>query len=510
MSIRFLTAAAFAVACGNTPTFTPFIAPPRFMAAGVTALEVPGNFFDSTTVVFWNGKRQATHYVSPTHVNVTLDSGLTDKAAVAMMTAQNDGSPMSAPAEVDIFQQSMQLTAVAPAQAALGGPSMTLSLTGSGFRASDVVLWNGVQLATSFQSATTLTATVPASLLAVPSDGFVRVFDPECGPPASSLCTTLTTELAVVVGTSVRTQSFAVDVAWDAADSLLLRTVETGFNTTALDTVDPATLRTVTRADFSATRTRVAVSAQDQFVYAYGPFNSSPPSTVEPVRLSLPGLTGSVTLTGFSTGFFFGSAVAPAPDLPATVAILSGGAARIVDGTTPRPNAGDATGVDGLEWGFDASTLYGLTATGLVRFSIDANGVASRADLGSSDFRASRRLHYDRTTRRIYGDSGENVDEQGLDPRPFDVGATSRSISCSGAIDATLGKAFYFCIDFDIGMVIKSFDLATQKPIGNVLLSTTSSTGSFDPATHLIRFGANGLAVTVDGTLLVYQGPFVQ
>ena len=55
------------------------------------------------------------------------------------------------------------LTSMTPDQLALGQPAFTLTVTGSAFDASAVVTFNGVDMTTTYVSATTLTAAVPAS-----------------------------------------------------------------------------------------------------------------------------------------------------------------------------------------------------------------------------------------------------------------------------------------------------------------------------------------------------------
>jgi hypothetical protein len=512
--------ATFSAACGNSRTYTPYIsgvtAPsgvsgligPQSVAAGTRSIIVSGGFFDSTTVVLWNGKAQLTHFVSAGQLNADLDSGLTDSSTTAAVTARSDGTPSSPSFSVNVVESVLQLTAVAPTSVPLGAAPTTLTVTGSGFRPSDVVLWNGKTLQTTFQSETTLSAVASAAILAIPGDGFVRVSDPACTAPP--LCTPITTELSVVVGTSTRQKIdtfFALDVAADATDGLLLVSSLGDFENTLVFAFDPDTFKALQETAQGPAHTRVVISDGDQFLYTYGSFDTSPPSTVEPQRYPLPALSAPTTLASSATQSLFVSTgfqtVAPAPGAPITVAVLNTDV-HVVDDTTGRPNSLNATGIRAIEWGFDSSALYGLSSTGLIRFGVDASGITSRTALGSTTFRFSNRLHYDRLTRRLYGDLGENVDEQGADPKPFPV-VEFRTRDCTAAIDSALGKAFYACNDDDIGLVVKSFDLATQQLIANVVLgpSTLNST------VRLVRFGPDGLALVDDGALYLYRGAFV-
>jgi len=56
-----------------------------------------------------------------------------------------------------------KLTSLSPNSAALGGAGVTLTLTGANFLAGSIVKWGGATLATSYVSATQLTATIPST-----------------------------------------------------------------------------------------------------------------------------------------------------------------------------------------------------------------------------------------------------------------------------------------------------------------------------------------------------------
>jgi uncharacterized protein (TIGR03437 family) len=58
------------------------------------------------------------------------------------------------------------LTAISPGSATAGTAAFTLTATGANFTAAEAIAWNGTALTTNFVSATQLTATVPASLVA--------------------------------------------------------------------------------------------------------------------------------------------------------------------------------------------------------------------------------------------------------------------------------------------------------------------------------------------------------
>jgi uncharacterized repeat protein (TIGR01451 family) len=67
---------------------------------------------------------------------------------------------------------------ISPDNATAGGPGFTLSVTGSGFVSGAVVQWNGSALVpTTFNSSSSLSATVPASLIATPGTASITVME---------------------------------------------------------------------------------------------------------------------------------------------------------------------------------------------------------------------------------------------------------------------------------------------------------------------------------------------
>jgi uncharacterized protein (TIGR03437 family) len=70
------------------------------------------------------------------------------------------------------------ITSLAPSTATAGGAGFTLTVTGTGFLSGAAVQWNGAALATTFSSATQLTAAVPAGLIATAGSASITVSNP--------------------------------------------------------------------------------------------------------------------------------------------------------------------------------------------------------------------------------------------------------------------------------------------------------------------------------------------
>jgi hypothetical protein len=73
-----------------------------------------------------------------------------------------------------------------PTTAAPGGSAFTMTVNGTGFVSGAVVNWNGTSLDTTFVSASKLTATVPASNIAVPITAAITVANPSSGGGVSN------------------------------------------------------------------------------------------------------------------------------------------------------------------------------------------------------------------------------------------------------------------------------------------------------------------------------------
>ena len=78
---------------------------------------------------------------------------------------------------------------LSPNKTAAGSASMYLFVYGTHFINASKVRWNGVELATTYYSATLVFATVPAARLAAPGSASVTVFNPAPGGGTSNTLT---------------------------------------------------------------------------------------------------------------------------------------------------------------------------------------------------------------------------------------------------------------------------------------------------------------------------------
>ncbi|HXP83253.1 MAG TPA: IPT/TIG domain-containing protein [Bryobacteraceae bacterium] len=77
------------------------------------------------------------------------------------------------------------IASLQPSSASAGGPAFTLTVNGTNFVSGAAVQWNGASLATTFVSATQLTAQVPASLIAATGSASIIVVNPGATPTSA-------------------------------------------------------------------------------------------------------------------------------------------------------------------------------------------------------------------------------------------------------------------------------------------------------------------------------------
>ncbi len=97
-------------------------------------------------------------------------------ASILVDTTAGAGAPIIIPVTYTVAAGvPLVITSLSPASAAAGGPTFTLTVNGTGFASGSSIHWNTAPLATSFVSATQLTASVPASLIAAAGSASITV-----------------------------------------------------------------------------------------------------------------------------------------------------------------------------------------------------------------------------------------------------------------------------------------------------------------------------------------------
>jgi hypothetical protein len=147
---------------------------------GSFTLTVNGANFLSGALVQWNGASLTTTVVSPTQLTASVTAALIAKAGTAAITVLNPDGQVSGSVGFTIVSP-LAITSLSPTAVDAAGAAFTLTVNGAGFLSGAVVDWNGAALATTFVSATQLTAAVTAALIANPGTAVIQVQDPN-GP----------------------------------------------------------------------------------------------------------------------------------------------------------------------------------------------------------------------------------------------------------------------------------------------------------------------------------------
>lgn len=499
--------------CFNSSAFTPVITDVAQDAASFTNYAVPtgatsalvsGLFFSPGVVVFWDDKPLPTKYQRSSLVQIELGLEQTGIAGTANVTAANDGGLVSSPHRVTIFDAPLAATSLNPPSADPGAGPLTVTITGTGFKPATHVLWNGTALPTTFNSSTSLTATVAASLLTRAGDGFVQVTDVQgCTPPITAPCSTPVLPFRIGPSTRTKTAISAQDMAWDGTHGVLL-VAPYSYPTSTLKAIDPATVAVVASTSTRSGGIRLSISAQDVYLYSASvddPFN---PAT----RWKLPDLSAPTAVPFGKSA----TTIAAAPDVPET-AVFSGTIGYgIVDGTAVRGQPITGLMPAPLMWGLDGSTLFGVESsfsTQLVLYRVDGTGIASRTILNTISAPTGT-IKYDRAARLLYDDGGHVFDEQGAAQPSFPVPAGP----CRAVMDGALGRVFFFCSEPGYGLTVRSFDVATRQPLSQILVDPPDDSLGTPPTywspERIVRFQAHGLALSAGGSLYLYTGDLVR
>jgi hypothetical protein len=200
------------VPASNALTFT--VSPPSAATlAAISPSSVPagtpgftlnatGTGFVIGSVIQWNGGPVATSFVSSTQLTAEIRASLVATAGTAIVRAVNPSAVVSNSLTFTIAAPAPAISSLSPNSAAVGSPAFNLTVNGSGFVSGATVQWNGSALATTFISATQLTAQVLAANIAAATPASVTVLNPG-NAPSNALTFTVTVPLAPAISNVV-------------------------------------------------------------------------------------------------------------------------------------------------------------------------------------------------------------------------------------------------------------------------------------------------------------------
>jgi len=406
------------------------------------------------------------------------------------------------------------LSAISPAAIQSGSSDTTIALTGSGFSSASTVLLNGTALSTSYSSATSLTAVVPAASLAALGWATVSVSNPAPGGGTSSGL-----PLSVF---SVLTLN-ANHILYDPYSRKVMASVGTGTAGVAgnsIVAITPETASIGAPVPLSGTPTNLALTSDGQILYAMIP----DPANASIARFNMLTQQADFTVAGLqNSGYNYGLRdIATQPGTEDTIAVDEGEDLGIAlydfnTATKTATSRGAATGIyTGTCLVFpNASSLFAtdLYASGSVleQYSVTANGLVNGTYppyIGSvlQDFNC-----YKLDGGILYAQAGGVADASVVPAQQLGVFEGMPFVTDYGAgvkdfiPDTSLGLSFYltdaspnlYSAIFDS---ITAFDTHTFLPASVLALpfaaieGTTGFTG-----VDVVRWGQDGLAVLSSG-----------
>jgi subtilase family serine protease len=174
------------------------------VGAGATSISVGGSGFSSQSQVQFaaNGTHTAlaTTFISQSQLSASIPASLLQTAGTAQVSVSDPTrqSPSSA-VTFTVTLAPPVISALAPASAVAGGAAFTLTVTGSNFTSGAVLNFDGMAQATTFVSATSLTAAIPAASIAAAGTNSITIMNPSpLGGTSSALSFTVDNPLPVL------------------------------------------------------------------------------------------------------------------------------------------------------------------------------------------------------------------------------------------------------------------------------------------------------------------------
>lgn len=297
---------------------------PTTVAAGSAGftLTASGSNFTSGTRIVWDGIPQPTKVVSNSELSAEITAAqILYPGAVSVGVVKSDTTSSN----VLVLQitgqgpQGPKLTSISPSSVASGSADFTLTATGTGFASGDVITLNGTGITSTFDSATQLHATVPASKVAAAGTINVGVLN-SSNQLSNELPLTIT---GTTPGTPPTLTSLNPATAITGSPALLLTATGTNFvsgskitwNGSALTTtfVSSTSVQTTIPVEDLATPTtaNVAVLNPDStisnvlpFVVAVNPSTSPTLTSINPSKAAVgsPAITMTLTGSNFAAG----------------------------------------------------------------------------------------------------------------------------------------------------------------------------------------------------------------
>jgi hypothetical protein len=531
------TTSSAAVLTVAAPTATPVINavnPTTFTIGAASNMSVSGTGFTTSSVVQWNGTNLSTSYTTGTIYNgvtytttpyllAAVPASLLTSAGTAAVTVYSSTAASSTSNTVNVTVQNPPMPAITALSPASGpiNTAVRILISGSGFNTASTVSVNGSALTTTYNSSASLSVDLPASIVARPGNVRFSVTTPAPGGGTSP-------EAVFTAYVPLTNNS----MVYNPVNGLLYLTVPSSVGApfgNSVVSMDPATGALGTPILVGSEPNKIAVTADGKYLWVgldgssavrkvdlttgtaglqfsitggnAGVYN--PPSTVLALA-ALPGATDSVVIASSQSISSSGLYISIYDN-----GVLRGGAT----GSYPSYNF-YALQVDGSR-----NEIYAGGST-FATYLYNATGVT----LKTSNTNSSPAPYYldemQLLNGRLYTGTGKVLDaESGALLGSFYNTGTALAQGPTVA-DGTLGKAFVldlagnsysYSSSYNQIQVFNTSDFTAAGPAIPISVTVPSTNASgVVPASRLIRWGANGLALRTTSGVYSLQSNLVK
>lgn len=171
-----------------TPALSSIAPAQVLVGAGATTVTLTGTGFVTNSAVTLDGAPVSATFVSAAQLQISLPASTFVAAGAHTFTVVNSipGGGTSAGATFTVANPVPVASSLSPNSVQAGSAGFAMTVNGSGFVSSSTIQWNGVSLATTFNSAASLTATVPSSDVSGAGTASVTVVSPGPGGGTSA------------------------------------------------------------------------------------------------------------------------------------------------------------------------------------------------------------------------------------------------------------------------------------------------------------------------------------
>jgi hypothetical protein len=462
-------------------------------------MTVTGTGFISSSVVRWNGSDRPTTFGNSTVLTAAITAADVASIGTATVTVFNPtpgGGTSNSQAFAISTAQTPLVFSINPPTSTAGSAAITLAVSGANFSPATVVRWNGADRATSFVSAGSLTASIPASDLGTAAIVAVTVFTPGAGT---------STGQPFFVNAATNVLSLQTNnMIWDPTRQKILASVPSSVaaplgNSIAI--IDPVSRSVVGSVPTAAEPDRLALSDDGTTLW----IGVDASHSIQRVDMTTQTAGAQFPLATSIFGPVVAQDIKIAPGSKDTIAVARGvpglspgnQGVTIFDNGVPRRDATPSFNqIDTIAFGASATILYGFnnetTEFGFRRMNVTPTGLTVQ-DVTPLPAGFGATLQFQNGL--VYFNSGLVIDPTATPPAVVGAFPPARAGFTNAFLPSSAdGKAFYMAGPDTAGGLyvfgLTTFDLLAHVPVD---LGTTD-------IHDLIRFGADSIAVRTAGT----------